>query len=88
MALTKSIALSTTDNKYNPLTEYEKWKYEDEVVLGYYTESYLARILVTSEELGDEVVREDLERAIDEIVRLNLISTLYEGVSYIKVVGD
>lgn len=87
MASSKEIALSTSDNPYNPLTEYDDWSAYDRQK-GYNTSEYLARIVKTTTELGEEVYSADIERAIDEIVLLNLISWLYEDVSYIKVVGD
>jgi hypothetical protein len=80
------IALSTSDNPYNPLTEFDEWDAYDRQQ-GYNTSAYLDRVLKTTLEFGEEVYNQDLERAIDEIVVLNLISWMYDGVSYIKVVG-
>ena len=80
------IALSTSDNPYNPLTDYDRWEAYDNQK-GYHTSEYLARIVKTTNEYGDSAYNEDIERAIDEIVALNLISWLHEDVSYIKVVG-
>ena len=81
------IALSTSDNPYNPLTEYDDWEAYDHQK-GYNTAEYLARVVRTSHELGEEVYAADIEDAIDTIVVLNLISWLYDDVSYIKVVGS
>lgn len=81
------IALSTSDNPYNPLTEYDDWEAYDHQK-GYNTAEYLARVVRTSHELGEDVYTEDIEEAIDTIVVLNLIGWLYEDVSYIKVVGS
>lgn len=81
------IALSTSDNPYNPLTDYDNWEAYDRQH-GYGTPEYLARIAVTTTEYGEENYAEDIERAIDEIVLFNLISWTHEGVSYIKVVGN
>lgn len=86
--LTKNpeIALSTSDNPYSPLTDYDSWEAYDHR-MGYNTAEYLARIVRTTNEYGDETYSDDIERAIDEIVLLNLISWTNEGISYIKVVG-
>lgn len=65
------VALTTTDNPYNPLTQFEQWYAFDEQS-GYHTCSYLARIAATSDELTDEENHAELERAIDEIVSFNL----------------
>lgn len=80
------IALSTSDNPYDPLTNYDSWAAYDHQ-MGYNTSEYLARIVKTTTEYGDENYTDDIERAIDEIVLLNLISWTHEGISYIKVVG-
>lgn len=80
------IALSTSDNPFSPLTDYDRWEAYDHQK-GYNTAEYLARIVRTTNEYGDDTYSEDIERAIDEIVLLNLISWTHEGISYIKVVG-
>ena len=87
-ALTRNpeIALSTSDNPFSPLTDYDRWEAYDHQK-GYNTAEYLARIVRTTNEYGDDTYSEDIERAIDEIVLLNLISWTHEGISYIKVVG-
>lgn len=80
------IALSTSDNPYDPITDYDRWAAYDHQ-MGYNSAEYLARIVRTTNEYGDDTYSQDIERAIDEIVLLNLISWTHEGVSYIKVVG-
>lgn len=80
------VALSTSDNPYSPLTDYDSW-YAYDHQKGYNTSEYLARIVRTTNEYGDNTYLEDIERAIDEAVLLNLISWTHEGVSYIKVVA-
>lgn len=81
------VAITTTDNPYNPLTDYDNWENFDRQH-GYGTQEYLARIVRTTTEYGDGTYSSDIERAIDEIVLLNLISLTHEGVSYKKVVGN
>ena len=81
------VALSTSDNPYNPLTDYDRWEAYDRRQ-GYNTPDYLARIVRTTHEYGDEAYAKDIERAVDEIVLMNLISWTHEGVSYIKVTGS
>ena len=80
------VALSTSDNPYNPLTDYDRWENYDRMH-GYGTNEYLARITRTTYDYGDDTYSDDIERAIDEIVKLNLISWNHEGISYVKVVG-
>lgn len=81
------VAITTTDNPYNPLTDYDRWDNFDRQK-GYGTSEYLARVVRTTTEFGEGTYAEDIERAIDEIVLLNLISWTHEGVSYKKVTGD
>lgn len=80
------VAITTTDNPYDPLTDFDRWDNYDRQ-MGYGTSEYLARVVKTSTEFGAGSYNEDIERAIDEIVLLNLISWTHEGVSYKKVVG-
>ena len=85
--LARSVALSTSDNPFNPLTQYDDWERYDSLKR-YYTNDYLDRVCHTTRELGNELYLQDIESAIDEAVKLNLISCQAEGVSYIKVVKD
>lgn len=87
MSINPEIAVTTTDNPYNPLTDFERWDNYDRMQ-GYNTSEYLARVVRTTNEFGDGTYNEDIERAINEIVLLNLISMTHKGVSYKKVVGD
>lgn len=87
MATNVEVAVTTTDNPYNPLTDYDKWEAYDREQ-GYNTSEYLARVVRTTNEYGDSTYAEDIERAIDEMVLLNLISWTHEGISYKKVVGS
>ena len=66
----KVCSLTTIDNPYNPFDEFEKWFVYD-VVKGYNTCGYLARIATVSDQLSDEENFKEIERGIDEIVRLN-----------------
>lgn len=73
-------ALSTTDNPYNPITEFDSWfRYDQDK--GYSSCSYLDRVAITSSALTDEENEREIERAIDEIVFMN-------GNLYCKVVVE
>ena len=63
----KKCALTTIDNPFNPLTEFDKWNLFD-IEKGYYSCSYLARIAKTSDLLSDYENSLEIERAIDEII--------------------
>lgn len=87
MSSNYEIAITTSDNPYNPLTDYDRWEAFDRMQ-GYGTPEYLARVVRTTTEYGEGTYADDIERAIDEIVLLNLISWTHKGVSYRKVVGE
>lgn len=70
--------LSTTDNPFNPFTQFEEWNAYDQRK-GYHTLSYLARVLNTSSELSEADQSLDYERAIDEVMKFNLLG------NYIRV---
>lgn len=84
--MARSIALTTSDNPYNPITDYDNWNRFDTIEHDYNTMSYLDRVSHTTNELGDQIYIDDIEAAIDEAVKLNLISWLYKDVNYEKVV--
>ncbi len=62
--------ITTIDNPFNPFTQYDEWLAFDEQ-MGYYTNNYLARIANTSFELSESEENEEIDNAIDEIVRLD-----------------
>ena len=62
------VMLSTVDNPYNPFTEWDKWLMHDNDA-GHGSCAYLARVAHTSDELSDSENEDEIERAIDEIIR-------------------
>ena len=60
--------LTTFDNPYNPFDEFTSWFMFDEEK-GYHSCAYLGRIAKTSEQLLDEENAQEIERAIDEIIK-------------------
>lgn len=82
----KEVALTTTDNKWNPITHFDEWYEFDTKEKGYNTCQYLARIATTSTQQSPASYEKALNDAIDEIVKLNLIGIVTEGkVNYKKV---
>lgn len=71
-------ALTTTDNPYDPFDDFSNW-YMFDVEKGYNTCAYLARIAKTSEQLSEKENNEEIERAIDEIIKYNPLNI------YVKV---
>ena len=76
--MVRDVAISTSDNPFNPLTDFDRWYRFDEDK-GYHTCSYLARIAHYDPDMTEEEEYEEKERAIDEILRFNLTG------NYIKV---
>ena len=66
----RQFALTTFDNPFDPFDDYASWLTFD-AANGYGTCSYLARIARTSDELSDEENDTEVERAIDEIIKLD-----------------
>lgn len=61
-------ALTTFDNPFDPFEQFTSWFLFD-VEKGYNTCGYLARIARTSEQLSEEENNQEVERAIDEIIK-------------------
>lgn len=70
--------LSTIDNPFNPFEDFDSWFLFD-VEKGYNSCSYLARIAKTSNEFTEEEEAEEIERAIDEIIKYDFMNL------YIKI---
>ena len=76
--------LTTFDNPYNPFDEFTSWFMFDEEK-GYHSCAYLGRIAKTSEQLSDEENAQEIERAIDEIIKYdfqNIYKTQIASVSW------
>lgn len=75
--------LTTTDNPFDPFTQFDEWYAFDENA-GYFTTSFLARIVITSDELSDADRSLAIELAIDEIIDENVLG-IYRKVSNTSV---
>lgn len=74
----KEVMLSTSDNPYNPFTQFNEW-YVFDRSHGYDCCGYLDRIARTSLELSEKDNNQAIDQAIDEILSYNLSG------NYIKV---
>lgn len=80
-----NVALTTTDNPWNPTTNFDEW-YAWDTAKGYGTCEYLARVAFVSSDLPDSANDVIINDAIDEIVRKDLIALVTDGkVHYRKV---
>mgnify|MGYP003409577967 FL=1 len=71
--------ITTVDNPYNPFNEYDKWDSWDRS-RGYCSSAYLARVVVTSEDLSEADQMLDIERGIDDILEYDEVG-VYRKVS-------
>lgn len=71
--------LTTFDNPFDPFEQFEEWFLFD-VEKGYNSCGYLARIARTSEQLSDKENNDEIERAIDEIVKYDFMN-IYKKVT-------
>ena len=69
----KQCMLTTLDNPYDPFNQFDSW-YMFDLDKGYGSCSYLARIAKTSDQLTEEENAIEVERAIDEIIKLDFMN--------------
>lgn len=63
--------LTTIDNPWNPFFDYDSWN-EFDMSNGYHSNSLLARIAVSSDDLSEADQLLAIEYAIDEIIQENV----------------
>ena len=73
--------LTTIDKPVNPFKDFDSWFLFD-VEKGYNSCAYLARIAKTSNEFTEQEEDEEIERAIDEIIKYDFMNI------YVKVKED
>ena len=66
------VTLTTTDNPYDPFTQYDLWASYDEKVCGYNSASLLARFAPVSVNESRSEAIEAVDSAIDSIIALDL----------------
>ncbi len=83
----KPILLSTTDNPYNPFTDYVNWRNYDHQK-GYCCEEYLARMAPTDIEMPADLYQQFSNEAVQSIIKLaaeNPDPRLPVGAEYIAI---
>lgn len=65
--------LTTFDNPFDPFEQFDSWFLFD-VEKGYNSCAYLARIARTSDQFSDEENDEEVEKAIDEIIKYDFMN--------------
>ena len=69
--MSRKCMLTTIDNPFDAIEQFTSWFMFDNEK-GCNSCSYLSRIARTSDELSDEENNEEIERAIDEIIKYDL----------------
>ena len=59
--------LTTFDNPFNPFEQFTSWRLFD-IERGYYSSERLARIAQLSEDMSQNEIDSEIERAVDEII--------------------
>ena len=77
--MTKECRLTTIDNPFDPFEDFTSW-YLFDTEKGYNSCSYLGRVSYTSDELSDAENEEEIERAIDEIIKYDFMN-IYKKVT-------
>lgn len=75
----KECTLTTIDNPYDPFKQFNDWFLFD-VEKGYYSCSRLARIARITDDLTQKETNEEIERAVDEIIKYDVLD-IYKKVS-------
>ena len=65
--------LTTIDNPFNPFEQFTSWFLFD-VEKGYNSCSRVARIAKLSEDLSEDETNKEIERAIDEIIKYDVLN--------------
>lgn len=61
-------AITTKDNPFDPFMQFNEW-YNFDIDKGYNSCAYLDRIAHTSDQLSEKENNDEIERAIDEIIK-------------------
>ena len=65
--------LTTFDNPFDPFEQFTSWFMFD-VEKGYNSCAYLARIAKLTDDMSDQEVDDEIERAIDEIIQYDFMN--------------
>ena len=76
--MSRECMITTRDNPYDYFKQFDQW-YLYDTVHGYNTCSLLARLAYTSINLSDEINKDEIERAIDSMIK-NDFQNIYKKV--------
>ncbi len=67
------VAITTTDNPYDPIDDFDSW-YQFDMSKNYNSCALLDRLALTSDQFTDEENQREIERAIDEIIKYDVLN--------------
>lgn len=70
--MSNEVALTTIDNPFDPFEQFNDW-FEFDIEKGYYTCSRLARLANLSDDLSEVERNNEIERAIDELIKYDFL---------------
>ncbi len=77
------VAITTIDNPYDPIDDFEHW-FQFDVDKGYYTSSSIARLINNKSGLTQEEIEIDTEKAIDRLIELDPLCIYKKIVKIVK----
>ena len=72
--MNSNVALTTIDNPFDPFTQFDLW-FQFDIEKGYYSCSRLARVAELSDDMTEQEIDEEIENAIDKIVKYDVTDT-------------
>jgi hypothetical protein len=75
----KQFKITTNDNPFDPFEDYDNWFLYD-IEKGWYSNSKLNRLANVQDDMTEIEYNVEIERAIDEIVRLDFTDTYKKAV--------
>lgn len=66
-------AITTIDNPYDPIDDFDSW-YQFDMSKNYNSCALLDRLALTSDQFTDEENQREIERAIDEIIKYDVLN--------------
>lgn len=77
----KIVAITTIDNPYDPVDDFEHW-FQFDTDKGYYTSSSIARLTTNKSGMTQEEIDLDTERAIDRLIEIDPLGIYKKIVRY------
>lgn len=85
--MSNNCMLTTIDNPFNPFEDYSSWLMFDKE-FGYDSAERLARIANLSDDMTQKEVDEEIERAIDEIIKYDFLNVYTKVTNPLKEVDE